>query len=197
MKFKPGDKVITLVYEDLNGIKRFPVGTIGVIESMCKDKVLPYKVTINNDYYFYGEDEIELYNEEETAYEKGMNDAWNIAKKLFLYPDSEREAIGLVRLQEALDTMTPQEVLAKIKEYEKSFIHTGDIVKNITNGNEYIILDEGDGYAVSLDLKRSAKIVMPSHKSEAGNEFWKKTGKSVDISSLKEALEKLIIYEEN
>ena len=147
---------------------------------------------------FYGEDEIELYDEEEKAYEKGMSDAWKITKKLFLYSDSEREAIGLVRLQEALDTMTPKEVLDKIKEYEKTFfIHTGDIVKNVTNSNEYIVLDEQDGYAVSLDLKRSAKLTLTSHESGERNKFWEKTGKSVDIFSLKEALEKLIVYEEN
>ena len=62
MKFNIGDVVVVLVCETDNGIKRFPVGTIGIISNIVSFNRYPYKVAISdNDYWYYKEDEFELY----------------------------------------------------------------------------------------------------------------------------------------
>lgn len=59
MKFKVGDKVITLKECDYAGTLLFPVGTIGTITEICFGSNLPYKVETEDDYWYYSKDMLE------------------------------------------------------------------------------------------------------------------------------------------
>jgi hypothetical protein len=80
-------------------------------------------------------------------YNKGLNDAWELAKKIALptdkggYTASELENIfGKYTHVATLDTLTPQEALAKVNEYEeRNKIKVGDVVKSKSSDIERIV----------------------------------------------------------
>lgn len=69
MKFKVGDKVKTLVCKNICGVERFPVGTVCEIGKIWTGTSGPYRVEYwddgQYDFWWYSEDELELYVEEE------------------------------------------------------------------------------------------------------------------------------------
>lgn len=65
-KYERGDKVQTLSSVDIYGTEVFPAGTVGtIIDISCENSDQPYVVSANGDYWYYAEDRIVLYTEEE------------------------------------------------------------------------------------------------------------------------------------
>lgn len=123
---------------------------------------------------------VEKYNE---GLNDGRNEAWELVKKMILLDnDTAREVFGTGFLKLAMENLTPQEALAKLKAYEEaqSKIEVGDVVE-LTVGTKGVVTsirnDIADGF------------------TEAGFSFYdlpldelKKTGKHIDISSILEQI---------
>ena len=66
----------------------------------------------------------------ENAYNKGLKEAWELAKKLFAIDDRSVVFDGHVFVENILNSYSPQEVLAKLKVYEEQKeIKVGDVVR--------------------------------------------------------------------
>ena len=90
------------------------------------------------------------------SYNKGLNDAWELAKKIAVLEDDggysceELENIfGHVATASVLKVFTPQEALAKVKAYEdeRNEIKVGDVVKARGGWIESIVT-KVDGYII-------------------------------------------------
>lgn len=120
----------------------------------------------------------EVQNCESYGYEKGLNDAWKVAKKIQGLDCKIREKIyGIYKMLVIFEKFTPQEALAKLEAYEKeqAEIKVGDVVKD---GKKYFLVTKkynntfegmtGEGYLYcGLSLRDC-----------------KKTGKHIDIQSI-------------
>ena len=116
----------------------------------------------------------------ERYYEKGLNDAWKVAKMFFadMEADEIEKIFGKDWSYYKIMDMSPQEALAKLEAYEKeqAEIKVGDvlliygeeaIVTGIVDGNAYVLF--GDGIANVWTVE------------ELSND---KTGKYIDIQSV-------------
>jgi hypothetical protein len=80
-------------------------------------------------------------------YNKGLNDAWELAKKIEIssydggYTGKElMEMFGTISFNKIFADLTPQEALAKVKEYEeRNEIKVGDVVKSKSSNIERIV----------------------------------------------------------
>lgn len=129
----------------------------------------------------------------ERYYEKGLEDAWELANKISdIYSASERARIfnyvvGGITVMDILRDFTPQEALAKLEAYEKeqeekrkaeemAIINVGDVVEY--DGVQAVVMD--------IDLVDNVALFTEN----ACIESWlpqytcKKTGKHIDISSI-------------
>ena len=125
------------------------------------------------------EKENEFHTVTTKIYEKGMSDAWNIAKRIIL-PRSDggfsawelNKIFGSADLGNILKQLTAAEAAEKIKTWEEEkLIHVGDIVKTPDNNHgivTHISLNEkqdgyeadilcSDGHSVKLDINRLSK----------------------------------------
>ena len=121
---------------------------------------------------------------EEDAYNKGLNDAWELAKKLFGYScdtklscEDMKKIFGSACEMDILRNNTPQEALAKLEAYEKSkeAIKVGDVVEL-----------ESEKMLVTRIVGNDTMDVLASD----GNVYYYsnmpfiKTGKHIDISAI-------------
>ena len=122
----------------------------------------------------------------ENAYNKGLNDAWELLKKLeVMNVDKLREVFGFASntmqiFEKIYNNFTPQEALAKLKEYEEAQIEVGDVVEGQMSGKKAIVTRTDGSY---LDVITN----------EGGIDCWdkevcKKTGKHIDIQSILEQI---------
>lgn len=79
---------------------------------------------------------VDVLHAPDELYNKGLNDAWELAKKIVKSPNkggykaNELAEIFGISDKPVLDAYTPQEALAKVKEYEgRDEIRVGDVVK--------------------------------------------------------------------
>ena len=126
----------------------------------------------------------------EEAYNKGLEDAWELAKKFYLnVKDGGLSYIDIgniygMPIYEILQHMTPQEALAKLEAYEKkqNEIKVGDVVTTINGECGYIVtniqlpntlhcINSRNGYALQMKISSV-----------------KKTGKHIDIKSVFEQI---------
>lgn len=84
---------------------------------------------------------VDVLHAPDELYNKGLNDAWELAKKIVKSPNkggykaNELAEIFGISDKPVLDAYTPQEALAKVKEYEeRNEIKVGDVVKYRCNG---------------------------------------------------------------
>lgn len=125
-------------------------------------------------------------NNEET-YNKGLEDAWELAKKIYLptveggITGGEIEKIFDCHYSCVLRMYTPQEALAKLETYEKEKeINVGDVVGSINTGRLGVI----------TKVEENGKYVMFSDGMAgmfAHNDI-RKTGKHIDINCVLEQL---------
>lgn len=118
----------------------------------------------------------------EEAYNKGLNDAWELARKLY---DNKCDELGKIfgiwdSFYEIIRNCTPQEALAKLKSYEDSKIEVGDVV--LIYGEEAVVTRVVDEHANIL-FGDGVTNNMPV-KDLVGD----KTGKHIEITSLLEQI---------
>lgn len=126
-------------------------------------------------------DKLQKYEEEQMpyseAYNKGLNDAWELAKKLW-YNDAKTndDIYGIEYFIDIANEYTPQEALAKLEAYEKANeIKVGDIVYNDDTMEE--------GVVTHID---NDEVFMLYDDGSCGNTYGNltKTGKHIDIQSV-------------
>lgn len=168
-KYKVGDKV--LLEAEVTKIE--------------KDNIpYPYGIRIAKGVEFmFGEEEMIS-----KTYEDGLNDAWELARKIRLdvsvggYTLSELKEIFDMSEYDVIKTFTPQEALARIEAYEESkAIKVGDVVHHINSDEDAIVVckcNDGRYKLMFGDFDISTNKV---------SEFTK-TGRHIDISSLLEQI---------
>lgn len=134
----------------------------------------------------------DVYKEDmNTAYNKGLNDAWELAKKIWCGKDSENEAIFGTKFVYEIYQLSPQEVLAKLKTYETAQeqarleeemkqIKVGNVV--IWSGVKALVMDE-DGIGNVALFTESGCIEDWIDKSKV-----EKTDKHIDIQNILEQI---------
>ncbi len=113
------------------------------------------------------------------TYEDGLNEAWELAKKLFLYPHeggyNSTELEEIFGRTEHLWKLSPQEAAAKIAEWEsRQDIHVGDLVR------------VGFGYGVVTSVHKENCYVLWTDGSSGcrDKKYLTKTGRTIDIAWL-------------
>ena len=122
----------------------------------------------------------------ERYYEKGLEDAWELAKKIQyeLSRHQLKEIFGTDNEASILsDAYTPQEALAKLEAYEKeqAEIKVGDVLESRLNGMKCVVSsDKGcNGFILTFpDGSGSAEDLTFVKQN------YKKTGKHIDISGI-------------
>ena len=82
-------------------------------------------------------------------YERGLNDAWDAAKKLAMMDtETSEDVTGYFGLFRILENLTPGEAISKLRAYEeeKNKIHVGDEVRRISDGVKYVVVDPKNEY---------------------------------------------------
>lgn len=127
-----------------------------------------------------------------TDYNKGMNDAWDLARRLFLSAcDGIENALTDRDLNEIFETInvayivnryTPQEVKSKIEAWEKANqeIKVGDVVMD-TENDVFVVLRKLDDFVYALlNTKGQHKYLDVKYLT--------KTGRTIDIASVLEQI---------
>ena len=123
------------------------------------------------------------------AYDQGLNDAWELMCKINKLSIEELEKVFGRRFQyitEIIETITPQEALAKLKAHEDSKIKVGDVVIHEETGMKFLIIthEKGDFYKFGvIDLEK-----MTLDKIANNTSAFKKTGKHIDVQNILEEL---------
>lgn len=119
------------------------------------------------------------------GYDKGLADAWELAKKFWYLGNREcKKIFGFEFSIDILEHFTPQEALAKLKAYEDRKIEVGDVVE---------IKDDFDkkffGVVVSVEEDNRAKgFLKDGRYFNSPYGMYKKTGKHIDIQSILEQI---------
>lgn len=201
-KYKVGDKFIVEIEEIYNGdlvkheehmhLHRIKGFNSLVLDKYGLDKLQKYdEEVIATKFYEKGRQEAleEVQNCESYGYEKGLNDAWELAKKLELNEcdggfssDTIAKAFGCT-VYDTFRLFTPKQAIAKIEAYDESKeIKVGDVVFN----------DREDIKAVIID-SAVAEGTWQVYTEDCCVELWKecefkKIGRTVDIENLLEQI---------
>ena len=130
---------------------------------------------------------------QDTAYQQGLEDAWECSKKLFsTMSDTEIEKVFPVEWKngfKGLMQMKPQYAIEKLKAYEEKQkaedeIKVGDEVVVTDRGTKYVVVSFGEYFKEKTACGFGADGVW------YGNEFSKlrKTGRHFDIASILEEM---------
>lgn len=119
------------------------------------------------------------------AYNKGLEDAWELAKKLYeMKIEQFQEVFGAFETElEVMNYLAPQEALAKFEAYEKEQekakqkIMVGDII-TLEDGTKGVVMDE-DGVDNVVIFTENGCIEAWMNKK-----YITKTGKHIDIQSV-------------
>lgn len=138
-----------------------------VVEIDVEDTSMPYNLEVKNDSFWVEIDEIidmeSSCDDVKKAYDQGLNDAWELSKRIIGILDKEnhelmpaRELIKIYGSNDLLDifAFTPQEALAKLKAYEEvQKVKLGEIViVNIPDEKGIVIVECQDGeYKVLME----------------------------------------------
>ena len=128
-------------------------------------------------------DELEMHkNTYDEGYNKGLNDAWELAKKLWHNtPRKNDDIYGIEYYIDITNEYTPQEALAKLEAYEKEQVfNVGDVVIGINDGVKGVVVKVKEDTIYILFRDGSAG----EHKKRAV----KKTGKHIDIQKILEQI---------
>ena len=130
----------------------------------------------------------------ENAYNKGLNDAWELAKKIaYINSTSERNKIfGYETLSMIVDKYTPQEAIAKLKEYEDAQkIEVGDVVFCWAL-TEFDDRENKENYGVVTGIYNDHYEILMKNGDTTGFKLkeCEKTGKHIDIKAILEQIGK-------
>lgn len=133
------------------------------------------------------DEDIALMDARKEAYNQGLNDAWELLRKLSgLKSDEFIKIYDTCILYEVIYKNTPQEALAKLKVYEDSKIKVGDVVA-------WTDFADDTFNGVVLDFKDNTDNEVVVFNENGGVDVWKiaeckKTGKHIDIQSILEQI---------
>ena len=137
--------------------------------------------------------EVEVYaiaytNGKQDGYQKGLNDAWEAARTLWNTPN-RKEVFGHITFNTTLTTLTAQETIEKIRQYEQENeeeIQVGDEVKSIERGwtavvvrisnDDSLILMDSNG-AIADAYNKTMFVKTGRHFSEIAEVLTKMRGK--------------------
>lgn len=128
-----------------------------------------------NEYYGHLQDE---------AYNKGLEDAWKLANKLWHNNNiSNKRIFGYEFFVEVASNLTVQEALAKLEAYEKEqeMIKVGDVVTIESMGGKGVVTSTGANDGLYILRDTGGWIYLDKFSV-------KKTGKHIDISSILEQI---------
>lgn len=204
-KYKVGDKFIVEIEEIYNGdlvkheehihLHRIKGFNSLVLDEYGLDKLQQYEEeVIATKFYEKGRQEAleEVQNCESYGYEKGLNDAWELARKLELNEcdggfssDTIAKAFGCT-VYDTFRLFTPKQAIAKIEAYEKSQqIQVGDVVKVRTGaGSEHL------GVVTQITANQNCACIVYADGSTEMNTAnnMTKTNKHLDIEHLLEQI---------
>ena len=139
-------------------------------------------VRFDNDTLIYIQDK--YLQKDEKTYSDGLNDAWELARKIENKLGSTilEPIFGSSRIADILDNFTPQEALAKIEAYEKSKqIQIGDVVE-FEAGTIAVVTRIQEGY-ISVCFEDGGAMGFKESEYDL-----KKTGRHIDILSILEQI---------
>ena len=169
MSYSVGDKFV-LEIKEIDDFKNHIV-----LEKIAVDiGMLDQLERLDSDYIneHYGELQDESYN-------KGLEDAWELARKIYLLDDRKPIFGKQEYLEDIMGNFTPQEALAKLEAYENSQIEikVGDVVVHLdTKGVVLDFVDSTDDEMIVLNENGCVE--------EWKHSQFKKTGKYIDIHSV-------------
>lgn len=114
------------------------------------------------------------------AYGKGLNDAWELAKKIDeKLPNENWEIFNFGYCTEIFQRLTPQEAFAKLEAYEsEQEIKVGDVVTTVNGTCEYIVTCIQPPNTLHVVNSRSG------YTQQMRIDVVKKTNKHIDIASI-------------
>lgn len=178
MKYKVGDTVL------IQGV------VTEVEERKGDDFHTKVKFHALSDMMFWlKDDEIFELPKPDKTYEQGLQDAWGLVRRLVANTNPSKlidmgKFFGASDIVDILDKYTPQEVLAKLKAYEKSTeIKVGDVVSN--GKHALLCVKKDDDYFYFLD-KDGAHIFLTKQNLEKAE--LNKTGKHIDLEGIFEQI---------
>lgn len=186
-KYKVGDKFIVEIKEvmdsDNGTLYRSNFSTL-VFDDYGLDKLQKYDKYAEN--LERNHDVLKIFEEK---YNKGLNDAWELARKLELSEcdggfsnDTIEKAFGCP-VYDTFRLFTPKQAIAKIEDYdENKAIKVGDVVFNAREDVKAVIMDSA-----------IAEGAWQVYTEDGYVEIWKecefkKTGRTVDIEHLFEQI---------
>lgn len=121
------------------------------------------------------------------TYEDGLDEAWELAKKIIcnveyggLHESELEQIFGYSEFDDVLKNYTPQEVAAKIAEWEsKQEICVGDILQDKDTGKEVVV-----SHTESREAKNIFVIFPDGSCGENEKRDFIKTGRTIDIEGL-------------
>lgn len=178
MSYSVGDKFV-LEIKEIDDFKNHIV-----LEKIAVDiGMLDQLERLDSDYIneHYGELQDESYN-------KGLEDAWKLARKIFTFNNGKMEQIfGCAGKRNVFDDLTPQEALAKFEAYEKeqAEIKVGDVVTDKEHTTEILVTANYGSYFDGIKVTPddgcgsigAVYSGIPKYK-------YIKTGKYIDIHSV-------------
>lgn len=195
-KYKVGDKFIVEIEEIYNGdlvkheehmhLHRIKGFNSLVLDEYGLDKLQQINPKLKIEDI---DDMLAEYDLKKESYEKGLEVAWELARKINNdFNTTERAEIfnfvvNGITVGDILNDFTPQEALAKLEAYEESKqIQVGDVVFNAREDVKAIIMDDAIAAGAWQVYTENGCV-----------ELWKecefkKTGKRVDISSILEQI---------
>ena len=133
-----------------------------------------------------------LHERSEKAYDRGLNDAWELMMKIFeMSPQMRKEIFGTDFCHTLLCSHTPQELLEKLKtnEKEQRKIKVGDVVYVPTVNTENEKEDYGVVTNIYYDKKTRYEVLMRNGDCMSYYDCEiTKTDKHIDIQSILEQI---------
>lgn len=186
MEYKVGDKVLVegvVVEVDEKGICNADELTIKAkFPSLCDYKI------------WLAEHELFELPKAEKTYEQGLEDAWELAKKIADWSHLKRNDILGTQgsnngVADIFGNFTPQTALAKLKAYEDAqAIKVGDVVKFKRMSEEHVVLAIAENECSTYCLDEEYKDYPVQHFGRENIKDFVKTGKHVDIAGLLEQI---------
>ena len=140
----------------------------GEVIEVMSNVPYPTKVKIgkDEDAYLFSNDEICFADKIVKTYEMGLNDAWELAKKIYtLKPDEREKMLGYQSMKAILEDLSAEYVADRIEAYEKEKeIKPTDIVEY--NGKNWVVTEV---YKGEYSLWNGKNVVHTANVKKVGS----------------------------